>query len=296
MVPTTEDPGKNRHLAGWVALILLLLVAAALLWARGGSFYRLDAHARVDHPDYRVLSPGHSLGHFYGFVATGLVFANLAYLLRRRVPRWRLGSMRAWLNAHVATGLLSGLLALAHSALQLRNPIAAVTMVALGITLVTGIIGRFMFFFVPQQSSALLEENCLTFEAVCPGLGKDLSARLRSSPLPNIVGRVTLSKVLWRLPAWQRDARLRKRLVLSIVSQYETLHPEEFLLLRGRVAETAQLAANASRAVAYDYLLRSWRGLHRFFALLMIVLMVVHAVVAWYYGYRGVFSPSATAG
>ena len=36
-------------------------------------------------------------------------------------------------------------------------------------------------------------------------------------------------------------------------------------------------------------LLRSWRGLHRFFALLMLAAVLLHAGVAWYYGYRWIF-------
>ena len=32
--------------------------------------------------------------------------------------------------------------------------------------------------------------------------------------------------------------------------------------------------------------LRSWRGLHRLFAILMLVTVVVHVWVAWHYGYR----------
>jgi hypothetical protein len=294
MASTEPVSGKNLRFVGWLGLSLLLLAVAGTLWIRGAGFYRLDLHARVDHPDYRTLSPGYPLGHGYGFAATALVFANLSYLLRRLVPRWRLGSMRAWLNAHVATGLLSGLFALSHSALQLRNPVATVTMVALGVTLVSGIVGRFIFLFVPQPDHVRLKENFQTFDAICPGLGQDLSSRLSASPLPTIVGRVTLPKVLWLLPGWEREARTRKRLVLSLLSGYEASHRDEFLLIRGRVAETATLAANVPRAVAYDYLMRSWRGMHRFFALLMIALMVVHVAVAWYYGYRWIFSqPSA---
>src|SRR3954470_998400 len=123
------------QIVGWLSLCSLLVAAAATLWLRGASFYRLDLHARFDHPEYRTLSPSGPLGHAYGFIATGLVLANLSYLLRRRFARWRLGSMKLWLNLHVATGLLSGLFGLSHSALQLRNPIATVTMAALAITL-----------------------------------------------------------------------------------------------------------------------------------------------------------------
>ena len=233
---------------GWLCHGALLVATAAGLWARGASFYRLDLHARFDHPEYRMLSPSGPLGHAYGFIATALVLANLSYLVRRRFARVRVGSMSLWLNLHVATGLLSGLFGLSHSALQLRNPIATVTMAALGVTLATGIIGRFIYFFVPRPNLARLQENCQTFEHVCPGLGRTLSERLSALPLPGLSGRVTLPKVLWRLPSWERDARRRRRLVRDTLRAYEPGHQDEFRMLRARISETAALAATVPRA------------------------------------------------
>src|SRR4051812_11535077 len=117
---TDTVAGRDRQrVAGWVGLVLLLVGGAVAMWLRGGSFYLLSAHERFDHPDYRLLSPGGAVGQGYGVVAAVLVLANLSYLLRRRFARWRMGSMRAWLDIHVATGVLAGLFGLSHSALQL---------------------------------------------------------------------------------------------------------------------------------------------------------------------------------
>jgi len=288
--PDTVASRDRERVAGWVGLGLLLVVVGAAVWLRGASFYRLSSHERFDHPDYRLLSPGGPLGQGYGVIAALLVLANLSYLLRRRFARWRVGSMRAWLDIHVATGALAGLFGLSHSALQLRNPVATVTMISLGLTLVTGVIGRFLFLFVPQAKLERLQERCLSFDALEPGLGRALLAGLDALPLPQVVGRVSLPKVLWLQPRWLRQARRRKRLVRETLAPYQAIHPDEFALLRGRIAETAVLAADVSRAVSYDYLMRSWRGFHRFFALLMVALLVVHVAVAWYYGYRWIFS------
>jgi hypothetical protein len=198
--------------------------------------------------------------------------------------------MRAWLDVHAATGLLAGLFALSHSALQFRNPMAIVTMAALGLVLASGIVGRFIYFFVPRPDRARLEENCRVFDAIQPGLGSDLFARLVAAPVPAVAGRVTLPKVLWSLPRWLRDARLRRRLVRVAFAPFASRYPAETVLLRARILDTERLAASEPRAIAFDYLMRSWRGMHRFFALLMITLMLVHVGVAWYYGYRWMFS------
>jgi len=273
---------------------MVLAGCAAAVWMRGSNFYRLGLHERFDHPDYRLLSPGAPIGQSYGVIAATLVIANLSYLLRRRFARWRMGSMRAWLDVHVATGILAGLFGLSHSALQLRNPAAVVTMVSLGLTLVTGIVGRFLFLFVPEANVARLEQRCSALDALRPGLGHALYSELCALPLPRITGRVSLPKVLFLQPRWWRDARRRKRLVREAVLPYEALRPDEYRLLRGCIRETQALAADVARSVSYGYLMRSWRGFHRFFALLMIFLLFVHVGVAWYYGYRWIFSKQGT--
>ncbi|RLB55719.1 MAG: hypothetical protein DRJ42_05330, partial [Deltaproteobacteria bacterium] len=50
-------------------VILLAVVAAALLY-RGWSFYPLTLDMRVEHDDYRTLSPGGMVGHGYGMFGT----------------------------------------------------------------------------------------------------------------------------------------------------------------------------------------------------------------------------------
>ena len=62
----------------------------------------------------------------------------------------------------------------------------------------------------------------------------------------------------------------------------------------GDAREALRLVRAASdaeaRAAGIAALVRSWRGLHRFFAMLMLVAVGLHAGVAWYFGYRWVFS------
>ncbi|HET9987228.1 MAG TPA: hypothetical protein VFQ65_01880, partial [Kofleriaceae bacterium] len=59
---------------------------------------------------------------------------------------------------------------------------------------------------------------------------------------------------------------------------------------RRAIADLVKAAAADARASATSALLRSWRGLHRFFALVMLAAVFLHAGVAWYYGYRWIFS------
>ncbi len=283
-------------MVGWIGLSLLTVGLGVALFLRGQDYYLLTHEARVDHPDYQMLAPGHLIGHGYGIVGTALILTNLLYLARRRLVRFRLGSMSAWLNLHVATGLIGGLLILFHSTFQMRNAMTTASMWALVVVLVTGLIGRFIFSLVPKPDFARLRQHCETFDAIVPGLGPWLMNELVETPVPGIVGRVTPLKVLRMLPKWRAEAIRRRQLVRDTIANYRRTLDAEFALLDTCVAETAAIAFNTPRAVAMDSVMRSWRGLHRFFALLMVLLVGVHVGVAWYYGYRWIFSEPTSGG
>src|SRR4029077_19984034 len=119
--PATAAHGSRRlH----ILLFVLFVLGAIGLMLRGWQFYRLSIGERVDHPDFRVLGPGSNLGQGYGIAGTALILTNLLYLVRRRFARLSVGSLRAWLDVHVFTGLFGGMLVIFHSAFQVRNTVA----------------------------------------------------------------------------------------------------------------------------------------------------------------------------
>ena len=269
-------------------MILLLGAGGYLMW-RGQEYYRLDLVTRLDHPDDKLLAPGKPIGHGYGVVGTVLMLTNLFYIVRRKVARLKIGSMRAWLNLHVTTGLIGGVLVIFHSAFQLRSPIATTTMMALFIVLLTGIIGRYLYSMTPTLDIARFESNLRFFDTIGPGMGQVMRARLAAVP-PSMPKRPSLLSMAVLIPRWIREAGARRQIVLETAAEYEIAHLTEVRLLGAKVAEVAEMAAAQVRSAAGDALLRSWRSLHRFFALLLVVLVFIHIGVAWYLGYRWIFS------
>lgn len=295
----SEDPKLRRTAERTHDLRLALVVGAALLalgvalgW-RGAAFYLLDLHARVDHPDFRVLSPGSPVGHGYGVVGTALIMTNLLYLARRRLPRLQVGSMRTWLDIHVFTGLLGSLLVLFHSAFQLRSQIASLTASALLLVVLSGVVGRYFYGLAPQPDHAGAQARLAWLDALAPGLGAHITGALSRLPAPEPPPRPGLLASLACIPRWRAQARARRELVLEAATplvQSPSFDRAQRAYVRRIVREAARLSTEPVRAIAGDSLLRSWRGLHRFMALLMILSVSVHIVVAWVFGFRWIFS------
>lgn len=268
----------------WVGAILVFLMACAL-WLRGAGYYPLPIAARVYHVDYDVLSPGRTVGRTYGIIAFCLILLNLSYLLRRRFPHWPLGRMRLWLDSHVVTGIIASVFVAFHSAFQLRSPVAMVTAVTLGVTVLTGFVGRFFYALVPRVEGAL-GARAKDFDALLPGVQKPLNDGLRKLKPSEPGGGSGLWRVVRTLPRWLREARLRRKYVIALFEQNAGRVPKlERTHARLVAHDVAKLAVREVYAVAGRELLRAWRPWHRLCALTMVAGVVLHVGVAMFYGY-----------
>ncbi|HEU4731305.1 MAG TPA: hypothetical protein VFT22_25600 [Kofleriaceae bacterium] len=272
----------------FLALVLgLVLISVTVgLAYRGWSFYRLSLEDRVEHPEFRVLRPSGLVGNGYGWVAAMLVVLNLSYLIRRRFGSARFGSMKIWLDVHVFTGLLAASLVSFHSAFQLRTPIASVSAASLGTVVLTGLLGRFLYALGPGGVRERLGAALEAVDGELPGSRVALAAGIAQRPGPDVPANASLLRSLWAIPSWVRAARDRREIL-------EMILPPRANMSRGLRRATRELfAASAAdaRASGVTALLRSWRALHRFFALLMLAAVFLHAGVAWYYGYRWIFA------
>jgi len=278
-------PGRARRV-----LLLLLSVAVAIALAlRGWEFYSLDVQTRVDHADFRVLSPGEPVGHGYGIFGTLLILTNLTYLLRRRFGDARAGSMRAWLDMHVFTGLLGATLVVFHSAFQLRTPISMVTSASLAAVVMSGVVGRYLFALTPEVDTKRFAEDLAALDELIDGLSSHVRQQLAALPAPAAPQRGGLIAALASVPGWRRELRARSAVVQDAIVSGESrleasAHPE----LRRRGARVEHHARQSVNAIAASQVLRSWRGLHRFTAIVLVLAVSIHIAVAWFFGFRWV--------
>lgn len=277
---------SRSELLSVLLLSLVVLAIAVALGIRGWDFYRLSLEQRVEHPEFRVLRPSGIVGNGYGWVAALLLVLNLSYLVRRRFGGARLGSMRLWLDLHVGTGLVAATLVSFHSAFQLRTPIAAVSAASLAAVVLTGLLGRFLYAIAPIGAREELMAALAALDGVAPGSRGPLAEALSNHSGPTVPANASLLRSLAAVPRWRRAARRRK----ALIEQHLPPPRERDRALRSAASRLRRAAADEARASGMSALLRSWRGLHRFFALLMLVAVLLHGGVAWYYGYRWIFA------
>lgn len=276
-----------------IATVVLLVALGAYLYFRGHGFYRLSAEARLDHAEYKLLRPAGLIGHGYGVVGTGLILTNLLYLLRRRFAFLSLGSLRRWLDIHVVAGLGGAVLVVYHSAFQLRTAIATTTAVSLAVLVVTGAVGLYIYRLVPKPGNVQLTARLADVEPLLPKFVRATRALVDEVPCTSLAADASIVSTLLTVPKWIVEARARRRAVYRAAREdaaLAVLRKKQRGIIRDLVHELADLAAKEVDTNATVALMRSWRSLHGFMAILMVLCVVVHIGVAWVYGYRWVLS------
>ena len=270
-----------------VGLVLATATLGFVLWHR--DYYFLGTAARAADPTHALLRPDRSLGLWFGLCAAAAVLANLAYLARRQ--QWlglRFGQLATWMNAHVATGVVAVLLALLHAARSPRATAGGYAFWALVVLLVTGAIGRWFYAWLPRSANGReLEVEAIRRQwtardgetsAFAREARREVLALLdRRQWRSTWLGRaVTLVGLQWDL--WRTCRRLRQHGIATGAPHAEVVAALE----RTREAHAAAVATahlEDLRAV-----LGTWRWLHRWLALLMVLLLVAHVVIAALHG------------
>lgn len=265
-------------------LVLTTVYAAALavifLYAwEGRSYYGTPLIERPRHEDYWTLKPGGSRGHLLGIAGSSLMVAMLVYSVRKRVKALRgAGKLRDWLDFHIFCGVIGPLLVVLHSSFKVHG-LVALSFWSMVVVALSGVLGRYLYLQIPRTRAgdqlSLAEVEELNAELTrrlreeigdepvkeLEALAADLSPSLFRMPLDGI-------RLRWRLRSFRRLSRHRGSAELLRTIRQKALLQRR-LLLWNRLQE----------------LFHHWHVLHKPFAVVMYVFMILHIAVAILTGY-----------
>ena len=132
-----------------IAERMFLLLAVAGVFALGAftvahrDYYELPDGERPAHAEHATLRSSGPIGLGAGLAGSAAFLLYLSYLVRKRMAKARwMGSLRAWMGFHVATGLLGATWVLLHAAFLPKSALGVLASAALAIVVATGLIGR----------------------------------------------------------------------------------------------------------------------------------------------------------
>jgi hypothetical protein len=267
----------------WLGLVVCGWILYSLWPDRG--YYVLPAAARPLYAHHALLRSSGRWGLSFGMGGTLLLFLNLTYLVRKRLISiaW-LGSLRSWMAFHVFTGLVGGSLVVFHSTLLPRSALGILGFVSVWVVVLTGLVGRYFYAHTPRS----LEGRELEIDEI-RGRLEGYRAQLAQlgvggtffSPLPATTGSSDKSFVgaVLSLMAGDRETRRELSRVRSSVRQSAGLRPHA-----RAIVSLAQRYHTERQWLARYHELRGlmgrWRFLHRWFAIVLLVMAAFHIAVS----------------
>lgn len=289
MATHSPDESRSRRSSRTASPHLAVLPAAALagITVVGSAYYLLPMAQRVRHAWHPWLRPSGYIGQSVGILAFVLLLFLWLYPLRKQA-RWLAwtGSVAAWLNVHIAAGLLVPLAAAVHAAWHFGGLIG-LGYGALCIVALSGIAGRYLYVRIPRRKDGLeLSRDEIT--ARRRELVTELSvltrlppAEIESTLAPQ---SAAASGVFATIAMMVRDDFARRaaarRLVARVRTTGATDVPRETVRDVLALARREMAMAQQIRLLEGTYrIFRFWHAAHKPVAISAIVAVAIHVAV-----------------
>jgi hypothetical protein len=271
----------------------IVIFTAAFLLYKGLPYYATPVEERFYHPDHNWFKPSGIFGHGLGIVGTLLIVIGVfGYMARKKYRSLaRLGRLKYWLEFHIFLCSLGPVMILFHTAFKFGG-LVSVSFWSMVAVVASGVIGRFIYLQIPRS----IEGRALSLNEIQAMKGNletsleklsHLQAEGRTHILSTILAADARTASGGMISQYMEDGR-KKRKVAQLLSNYQ-LAREDRKHIMAIVNNEIQLGRRIERLQTMQKLFKYWHVAHLPFALIMLIIMVIHVGITLAFGYRWVF-------
>ena len=276
-------------------MVAIVLIVTFLLAYKGASYYATPLEERFYHPDHDYFKPSGLFGHGLGIIGTLLIaFGVTIYIVRKRYKFLaRFGRLKYWLEFHIFLCTLGPIMVLFHTAFKFGG-IVSIAFWSMVAVVASGVIGRFIYIQIPRS----IEGRMLHLHEI-QSMKTDLSSLLSGSyqldPAnfqqllayvngPAAAGGNLMQEMISNYLSDRRVlADVRKDL------RQQGLAGKDIKQATRLIQQELTLSNRISRLRNMQKLFRYWHVVHMPFALIMLVIVLLHIVVTVSFGATWIF-------
>jgi len=287
-------------------VIMVLLYVAAFVctgWiiSEGIGYYRLPLIERPHAEQHEQWKPGGTIGHGLGIVGSGMMMLMFFYSARKRgFLGLRFGHIRQWLNVHIFLGIVGPLLVTLHTAFKFGG-IVAVSFWSMVAVALSGFVGRYLYVQIPRTLSGeeltsreMKDRSRELYDLLASyDLDAGLLECVRGYTEPKIARTFGIFSVLPGIMINDLLRPLRRhRLKTMLRESLKHLDADRRARLLDVINRRALLLRKIELLFTIQQIFHVWHVVHKPFATVMLVIMLVHVSVAVLFGYRWIFGES----
>jgi len=260
---------KGFHTIYVISMVLTVIFVTIWLTLIGLDYYSLPIEERYYHAQYNWFKPSGSFGHGLGIFGTlMMVIGVVLYIARKKYGFLeRQVRLKHMLEFHIFLCTLGPILVLFHTTFKF-NGIVSIAFWSMVIVVLSGVVGKFIHIRIPRADDG----TELSFEMA---IAKQNHFRDRMENFGILskneeVGSLSIAKSL----ALVRDSDLPY---------------SDRKSLKKLVKDESKLRRRLGGMVRMKKLMEYWHVAHKPFAIILLIILIIHVLVTLAFGYKWIF-------
>jgi hypothetical protein len=283
---------KTFHSIYIGTMVVIVVSVATYLALTGYSYYNIALEERFYHPQHEWFKPSGAFGHGLGIVGTFMIlFGVCIYIARKRYNFLaRVLRLKYLLEFHIFLCTLGPILILFHTAFKFGG-IVSVAFWSMAAVVMSGVIGRFVYIQIPRT----IEGRELTLNEV-KGMKAGLSDAIRNTAtmddsLKRMImaftsGRDSSGDASFISQYFENNREIR---VIKKAMAQTRVHRKQQAAVIKLLKEEISLGYKIKRLQTMQKLFKYWHVAHLPFALIMLIVLIIHVGVTLSFGYKWIF-------
>jgi len=277
-------------------LISIIVFVTMVLAVKGFSYYSTSLEERFYHPDHSLFKPSGLFGHGLGIIGSFLIVVGVFSYMARKRYRFlsRFGRLKYWLEFHIFLCVLGPIMILFHTAFKFGG-IVSISFWSMVIVVASGVIGRYIYLQIPRT----MEGREMSLNEVRQTMGNvNVTIKNRyklSEESYGAILRYTQSNSVYR------SGNMVVRVVKRYFVNFKRIHGLKKTLRNNRLSgasikgiirlikQEISLNNKLQRLQSMQQLFKYWHIIHLPFALIMLVIMIIHVGITLAFGARWIF-------
>ncbi|MFK8005531.1 MAG: hypothetical protein AB8H03_04135 [Saprospiraceae bacterium] len=274
----------------------IVILTTIFLSYKGYSYYSTPMLERFYHADHQNFKAGGLYGHGLGIVGIFLIlFGVVMYIVRKRSKSLaRLGRLKYWLEFHIFLCSLGPVMVLFHTAFKFGG-IVSIAFWSMVAVVLSGVIGRYIYIQIPRS----IEGRELSLSEI-QNTKTNLKDLLGNSYQVDIIGQNNILNAL-HVPTQTNKSNFLVRSITRFFEERKKISGIRKILKqnnlgRGDRRKVTRIVKNEmalnkriERLQTMQQLFKYWHVAHLPFAIIMLVIVVVHVAITLALGYKWIF-------
>ena len=295
-----QDSSSSLRASKLLLSILYVLTLSLLLYYLwdGFDYYLMPFMERPHHIDHQIIRPAGIRGHGLGVLGTLMMIILLSYSLRKRnmiFGNW--GVLSTWLDFHIFLGIMGPLFIILHTSFKL-NGIVAISFWSMIAVALSGVFGRYLYLQIPRNISGQevgfkdLEETNkrLTQDIISTyNIDEEQITRIEQMIVGDTDPEKSMMRILISLVITDITRFFRMRIAKQIIIHGTDISKNQANILVNIARKKAILHRRIILLNKIHQLFYYWHVIHKPFAIVMYIIMIIHVLLTVVLGYKWIF-------